>query len=501
METLLAFCPIISIFLFLFVFKQTSLRASALSYLVCVSIAFLYPSFRISAGEAVHATVKGALICFIVGYVLFFGIFLFHLMNKMGCMESIALFISSTTQDRLMQTLILCFGLCPLIESASGFGIGFMVTAPIFISLGYPPLQAALLSFIGLLASSWGALATGTIIGSQLVNMSLSEMGTGTALLSTPIFAYFIIVAIYMVGGRNGVKKKWKEMTGFFLLFSLSIFLFSKYVSVELAGVLSSVFTTAFGLGVVKFSAVQQKEAYSQNAATKQTGENGGIVKILSPYLFLTACILLSRLIPTFGHMLQSHLVLDLPSYTYKLALLYSPGFWLGITCLFTIILFRIPSFIVKQSLKQTVKQWIPFAITTTMFISVSEIMGVAGMHQLLAEAAGYTFGHMFMIVAPFIGAIGGFLTGSNAGSNAMFMKLQMQTAKNVGLPWQLITMSQNASSSVSTIACPSRITLGAYLCNIPFRENELLKKTTVMILGAVLIVVIETVVWLTCNS
>src|SRR3712207_1902744 len=67
----------------------------------------------------------------------------------------------------------------------------------------------------------------------------------------------------------------------------------------------------------------------------------------------------------------------------------------------------------------------------------------------------------------------------------------QIQTAQNVALPWQYVTTLQNTASSVATIACPSRITLGAYLCNILYRENELLKKTTLMIFGAVLLIVV----------
>ncbi|WP_342045360.1 L-lactate permease [Bacillus sp. OTU530] len=497
MEILLALSPILSIFLFLFAFKQTTFRSAIFSYVVCLAIVLLFQPFQLHMGEILHATAKGALICFIVAYVLFFGIFLFHLMNKIGLIQSIASFVSDTTNDRMMQTLLICFGICPLIESASGFGIGFMVAAPIFLSLGYSPFQAALLSFIGLLASSWGALATGTIIGSQLVNIPLSVIGSSTAILSTPIFAYMMITSLYIVGGWRAVQEKWLELLGFFLLFSLSIFLFSKYVSVELAGILSPLMTIAFGFIRIKASAAKRKVTYSQSAASL-SGENRSIIKILSPYLFLTVCILLSRLIPNVSHTLQSTFILDLPSYSYKLALLYSPGFWLGLTCMFTIMLFRVPFSIVKQSLCSTVRQWIPFVVTTTMFISISEIMGVSGMHQLLAQTAGDAFGKMFMIVTPFIGAIGGFLTGSNAGSNAMFIKLQVQTAQHVGLSWQSISISQNTSSSISTIACPSRITLGAYLCNIPSRENELLRTTTLMISGAVMIVLIETVAWLT---
>lgn len=494
MTVLLALIPIMMIFICLFVFKQTSLKASIISYVVCSGIVLLSPVFRLRIGEIAHATIKGALICFIVGYVLFFGIFLFHLMNKMGYIDQVARFMEHVTHDRLLQMLLMCFGICPLIESVSGFGIGFMVAAPIFLSLGYKPFQAVLLSFIGLLASSWGAMATGTIIGSGLIDMPLVQLGSGTALLSVPIFAYFIILSLYIVGGWAAAMQKWKEATVFFLLFSLSIYLSSTYVSVELAGILSAIVTITFGFIIIKMTAKQQKEVYSEHAAAKQ--QEVSIVKIISPYLFLTVCILLSRLIPSFHSALQSYAVINLPSYSYKLELLYSPGFWLGVTCVFTIISFRIPSIIIKQSLLQTVKQWIPFAITTTMFIAISELMGAAGMHALLAEAAGHIFGMMFVFVAPFIGGMGGFLTGSNAGSNAMFMKLQMQTAQNVGLPWQFVTTVQNTSSSVATIACPSRITLGAYLCNIPFRENELLKKTSLMIFGAVLIVVGEVLVW-----
>ncbi|GAA3329424.1 hypothetical protein GCM10020331_077420 [Ectobacillus funiculus] len=191
-------------------------------------------------------------------------------MNQIGLIQSIASFVSDTTNDRMMQTLLICFGICPLIESASGFGIGFMVAAPIFLSLGYPPFQAALLSFIGLLASSWGALATGTIIGSQLVNIPLSVIGSSTAILSTPIFfAYMMITSLYIVGGLEGSSgKKWLELLGFFLLFSLSIFLFSKYVSVELAGILSPLMTIAFGFIRIKASAAKRKVTYSQSAAS-----------------------------------------------------------------------------------------------------------------------------------------------------------------------------------------------------------------------------------------
>ncbi|MDL2418702.1 L-lactate permease [Bacillus shihchuchen] len=86
----------------------------------------------------------------------YFSVFFISPHEQNGVHRSSSAFLEEVTQDRLLQMLLMCFGICPLIESVSGFGIGFMVAAPIFLSLGYKPFQAVLLSFIGLLASSWG---------------------------------------------------------------------------------------------------------------------------------------------------------------------------------------------------------------------------------------------------------------------------------------------------------------------------------------------------------
>ncbi len=76
-------------------------------------------------------------------------------------------------------------------------------------------------------------------------------LGTNTALLSIPMFAYFVILSLHVVGGWQAVIEKWKEGFGFFLLFSLGIYLSNAYVSVELAGILSSIVTITFGFLII----------------------------------------------------------------------------------------------------------------------------------------------------------------------------------------------------------------------------------------------------------
>ena len=170
-----------------------------------------------------------------------------------------------------------------------------------------------------------GAMATGTIIGSQLINMPLTTLGTNTALLSIPMFAYFVILSLHVVGGWQAVIEKWKEGFGFFLLFSLGIYLSNAYVSVELAGILSSIVTITFGFLIIKLKGKNEQNLMTEHAAA--TEREVSIIKIISPYIFLTVCILLSRLVPALHDVFRSYAVLDLKSYSYKLEMLYSRDF------------------------------------------------------------------------------------------------------------------------------------------------------------------------------
>ncbi|PLR75803.1 L-lactate permease [Bacillus sp. V3-13] len=497
MGVLVALLPIVAILVSLFTFKLSSLRAGVIAYILAVFITLL-PEFQLTPFGILHSSVKGFLISFIAAYVLFFGILLFHLMNHAGTITAIASFISKATNDPIMQMLILVAGFSPLIESASGFGIAFMVVAPILIALGFNRFNAAMLGLISLLAVPWGALATGTVIGANLGDVSLQRLGTGSAVISIPVFIYLIMMAVCIAGGRKGIKAKWKEALLLSFIFSASALLCNLYISVELAGVLSSLMTAMAGFMIVKLTANPKTTAsMSEPDTLKHSGDN--LLKMISPYIILTVFIFISRLIPGIKEFLHSHLVVELRNYSFSLPLLYSPGFWLLITCVCTVCIFNITASTLWNSIKATLKQWIPFTIATTAFVSMAEVMAEAGMTSLLASAAGTVFGAGFIMISPLIGGLGGFLTGSNTGSNAMFINLQVETATRTGLDPNLLAYAQNASSSHTTMASPSRVLLGVTLCDIQSQENHVLKRMSFIAIGSLLLIILMLglLVWL----
>lgn len=238
-----AIVPIIVIFVLLFVFKQSSTTASLVSYLAAIIIAVGSPAFAMNLATLIDATVEGFLLTVIVAYVLLFGIWLFHLMNEAGLIREIADFIANSTQDRTRQALMLVIAFSPLVESISGFGIAVIVVAPILIALGFPKIQAAMLSLISLTAVPWGALSTGTVIGANLTGISVHSLGAGTASLSIFVFLYFTLISVLIVGGWKEVQRKWLEILTVSGSLFASIWFFSRFVSVELAGVFASLVT------------------------------------------------------------------------------------------------------------------------------------------------------------------------------------------------------------------------------------------------------------------
>jgi lactate permease len=493
LKIVLSSAPILIILFMLFVLKQSAWRAGCIGFLCTVLIVLFTPVFDLNMKQLFHPTVEGMLTTSIVAYVLIFGIFLFHLLSESGVINRIATLISNSTQDPIRQVIILAIAFSPLVESSSGFGIAMIVIAPILIALGFDRFKAVLISLVSLSAVPWGTLAMGTVIGANLGDISVHDLGTGSALMSIPTFIYFAFLAVFIAGGWAGIRSRFWEVLGVSLSFGVTVWAMNKYISVELAGIFGALIAITIELLFIRFIHNTPKERMSTiNAEVSVTKEASfGVFKTFSPYIFLIVLLLLSRVVPPFKAFLHSSLVITLSEYDFSLPTLYSPGFFLFLTCIFIIISFGINKQMIFKSIRATQKQGTPVIVSTLFFVVMSEIMSTATMTQTLAHAVAGTFGTAFIVISPIIGGLGGFLTGSNTGSNAMFIKLQVQTAQNLGMPPEIVAYGQNTASSHLIMACPSRVLLGATVGNVREKENELLSKITLIGIGTIFIVVL----------
>ena len=89
----------------------------------------------------------------------------------------------------------------------------------------------------------------------------------------------------------SGYRKVERRSRILSIIFS-RIYLSNAYVSVELAGILSSIVTITFGFLIIKLKGKSGQNLITEHAAA--TEREVSIIKIISPYIFLTVCILLS---------------------------------------------------------------------------------------------------------------------------------------------------------------------------------------------------------------
>lgn len=483
-----AILPLLTILIFIFVLKQSSIRTGLVASVLTVLLA-ISSTFHTNINEIPVPIFKSFLTTSIIAYILFFGIFLFHIMEKIGAIDGIAKSLTNATNDRIDQILILTLGFSPLIESVSGFGLAIIVVAPILLALGFKPFQSAMIALVSLCIIPWGTLAMGTIIGSTLGNIPLTQLGVTSALMCIPIYIYLALLVSFLGEERKKVKSRIVEIIYFGFILGISVWCCNQFISVELAGL--------FGSLIVIFSIFMSINIKSMRRGKRNFGGFKLFYKSMIPYFLLIVLLFLSRTIQPIENWLMSHFVISLPSFEYRLALLHSPGFFLMVISILTIIYYRLNATAIKDSLRQTLSKCFPVIVTTFLYIVVSEVMTTANMIQLLSSTAAQTFGVFYIFLSPFIGATGGFLTGSNTASNTMFSKLQTQTAVQIGASPVLVASAQNVSSSLMTMVNPSRVALSASVCKITTAENELQKRMAMVGMGTLILIIFELIIYL----
>src|SRR5205085_674662 len=91
---------------------------------------------------------QGTPTIFMVLFVLFAGLVLYHLQRQAGGLDALARGIVRLSPRREVQILVLVLGVAPAVESVSGFGVGTVVVIPVLAALGLGPLRAATLGLL-----------------------------------------------------------------------------------------------------------------------------------------------------------------------------------------------------------------------------------------------------------------------------------------------------------------------------------------------------------------
>jgi L-lactate permease len=206
----------------------------------------------------------------------------------------------------------------------------------------------------------------------------------------------------------------------------------------------------------------------------------------------LAVALLATRLVAPLSAALRSVATLRAPGISTTLPLLYSPGFWLAAVATVATVLLRLPRSGLALALRLSWRQWLPTALGTVGFVVLGQLMAASGMTAELAAAAA-RLGNLYAGAVPALGALGGFVTGSNTGANAMLAAMQGEGAARLGLSTTFVVALQNTAAANATMATPSRVLLSLAvtgLAGVERRELEPLvtRRILAIVLGTLAI-------------
>jgi len=116
-------------------------------------------------------------------------------------------------------------------------------------------------------------------------------------------------------------------------------------------------------------------------------------------------------------------------------------------------------------------------AVTVACILGLAYIMNMSGMTNSLAEVFTKT-GHWFPFVAPFIGWLGVFLTGSDTSSNVLFGGLQKATAESLGLNPVLMGAANTSGGVMGKMISPQSLAVACAACGMVGEEGTLFRFT-----------------------
>ncbi len=488
MNFILALLPIITILVLMVGFRWGASRAGGAGYLVALLIALT----AFGAGPSLLAVAHGKalLLTLDVLFIIWMAFLLFRVADEAGAIKAIGEALPHLTADKGMQALIIGWAFATFLQGVGGFGVPVAVIAPIMVGLGFPPLSAVVIPSIG---HGW-AVTFGSL-GSSF-NAMMAATGLPENLLGPPAAIFLGIAGLgvglmvaHVAGGWSALKRLlWPSLV---IGFVMGI---AQYLGVlaglwNIGGFLGGLAGLIVGFPLARRFRGEQGQNGVLDSRTLGIALSGYAVlvtitlgiqlipdiraalgKVVFSLDFLAVSTSLGyenpagagREIPVFRHAGAILLYASIIAYLiYYRAGWYKPG-------------------AARRIVNGTIRRVMSSSVGIASMVAMAVIMQHVGMTETLARGLAGGVGAFFPFVAPWIGALGAFMTGSNTNSNVVFAALQMRTAELLGYTIAVILAGQTSGAALGSVIAPTKVVVGASTGGMEGHEGEVMRKMLV---------------------
>ena len=523
-QFVLSILPILWLVIALCVLKMAGWKACGLA--AVISAVFGIACFGMAPVNALSAVGEGVLnalwpICI----VIIAALFVYNLTLETGAMERIKSMLSSVSSNRMVILLLIGFAFGNFMEGMAGFGTAVAIPAGILIAMGFDPVPTLIACLvINSTPTGFGSVGVPTTTMMGITGIPAIAISGMIAVMQFVITFAGPFVMVAIVG--KGIKAI-KENLGIILLASLSFclpqFVAAYFIGPELPDILGAVVSmicivvvallhekksgakeasvtgaaTASGAGEASETGATTAKATSGNkvagddSLSNKASETAGAKFTMkeglvawSPFILIFVILLFtSSLIP----------VIHEPLATVKSTISVYTGknsgsltfYWLDCPGVKIILAGLIGGLIQGASIGtilkvfgKTLKDNVKTIFTICAVLATAKIMGYSGMISAIAVILIKVTGQFYPAISPFVGMIGGFVTGSGTSTTVLFGGLQTETATAIGVNKTWLASANIVGGGIGKMISPQNIAIGCAASGLGGQESKILNKT-----------------------
>ncbi|OQX90921.1 MAG: lactate permease [Candidatus Coatesbacteria bacterium 4484_99] len=517
MSVFLALLPVVIIFIMLAFFKKPADTSGFVGWVLILLIAILY--FKTSASVAITASLAGVVASFPISLMVATSLFQITYMEKVGAIRRLVVFLKSVSpQDKVVQILIINVGFGTLITALGATPVSIL--PPIMIALGYTSFVSIALPAIGYDAlCTYALLGIPIVIFTQFTGITIDEAGA--------IFSrYMPVISTLIAFGMLYIVGRWRLMwrgaiptiiTGLTAGF-VAIFMNKIHLTL-LTGVGAGI---AVMLIMMLYLLVRGKKVYDPSELTDEdikVRETMPLWKAVLPWIFL---VIFATIVNVPGPIFDT-LFKDIPlavsiipiGKPIPIRLFWQAYWWVLISTL-------VASPFYKGGMRKlfgSTPRWIRRAprpvFSACIFFAIAYVMNWSGYNSnwhflgqehnivsVLAVNSARLFGEMYGLIAPYLGLLGGFISGSETSSIAMLTRFHLQTSQELWgagaiVAGLLIAAASGIGGGLASVISPAKLQNAAAAIDRIGEESRVIRTTLWISLVITLACAILTVIWL----
>ncbi len=477
-STAFAALPVLLLFYLLVPRRWPAPRAGAAAALAALVIAMTV--YAMPPLMALMSFVHGASFGLLpVGWTIFTAMLLYNVTVQTGKFDIVRRSVAGLSGDARIQAILIAFAFGAFLEGAAGGGTPVAICGAILVGLGFDPFLAAVLCLIANTSPvAYGGLGTPILTLEGVTGIDAKRLsvmaGHQLPLLSLFVPLYMVVV---MCGWRKTLEV-WPALLvsgGSFALFQFAFatchVYFPDVVLYPMTDVGGGIFSLLVTAAFLRFWKPKKEWHFDKKVAAPPTAGAEAPLTFKSvslawaPFVLMSVLLLLSGVIreresakarakegPLLIGPIQSNYPIPLPGLhknverdpellapdaegaEFNFIWLTAPGSAVFLAALLSMLLYRMRSQQIAAVFKRTFTQMKVPIPTIALMLGLSSVTRFAGMDATLGVAFAYT-GAAYPFFAAILGWLGVFLTGTDAGSNALFGSLQKITATKIHTP------------------------------------------------------------------